>query len=70
MELVKSPMPGTLLEYKVQSGDKVSVGDPLFILDAMKMHNEIRAEKSGTISDLSDKIGGFVNTEDVIMKIN
>lgn len=58
---IKAPMPGTILDVKVASGATVKAGDVLFILEAMKMENEIVAEKSGVISSLNvskgDKVG-------------
>ena len=42
---VLSPMPGTILEVKVQNGQAVKAGDVMFILEAMKMENDIRTEQ-------------------------
>jgi biotin carboxyl carrier protein len=68
--LVKSPMPGKLTEYRVKNGDKVNKGDILFILEAMKMNNEIVAEEDGIISDIDNREGQPVKMDDIIMKID
>ncbi len=46
---VKSPLPGTILEVKVKVGDVVKKGQVIIILEAMKMENNINADKDGTI---------------------
>ena len=55
-EPLKSPMPGSILDIKVTQGARVKKGDVLFILEAMKMENEITATKDGVVTqDFSDK---------------
>ena len=63
---VKSPMPGTILKVNVSAGQKVSEGDVLFILEAMKMENEIVAPTSGTVSQVIANKGGSVATDEVL----
>ena len=46
---VKAPMPGTILDIKVNAGAAVKKGDVLCILEAMKMENEICAPQDGTV---------------------
>jgi biotin carboxyl carrier protein len=48
--LVKAQMPGKLLKYFVREGEEVEAGQPLFILEAMKMENEYRATKAGRVA--------------------
>lgn len=50
--LIKCPLPGKLLEYKVKEGDKISRGDVVAIVESMKMHNEILSEEDGIIRKL------------------
>ena len=47
---VASPMPGTILSVNCQNGQTVKAGDVLFILEAMKMENEIMAPCDGTVT--------------------
>lgn len=49
---VKAPMPGTIINVTVQSGEKVKAGQVLCILEAMKMENEIVAPEDGTVSEV------------------
>ena len=46
---VFSPMPGTVIKIMAKAGDEVTAGEPVLVLEAMKMENEICAEKSGRI---------------------
>lgn len=57
---VKAPLPGTINDIKAAVGQKVNEGDVVLILEAMKMENEITAEKSGTITAISVQKGDTV----------
>ena len=61
-ETVKSPMPGNILKINVAQGQKVSEGDVLIVLEAMKMENEIVATKSGTVAQITVTKGQVVET--------
>lgn len=61
-EVVASPMPGAILDVRCQSGQKVQAGDILFILEAMKMENEICAPRDGTVTAVCVSKGGQVET--------
>ena len=65
-ETVTSPMPGTVLDVKIKEGDTVKKDDVLFILEAMKMQNEIRASKGGTVAQVVVTKGTSVNTGDTL----
>ena len=64
-----SPMPGTILDVKVSNGQSVKEGDLLFILEAMKMENEIFAPASGTVSSVAVQKGATVNPGDTLCVI-
>lgn len=49
---VKSPLPGIILDIKVKVGDEVKVGQTIAILEAMKMENNINADRDGKIIDV------------------
>lgn len=68
-ELLKAPMPGTIIDIKVSPGDNVKKGGTLFILEAMKMENEIAAPKDGIIKEIQVAKGTSVNTSDVLAVI-
>lgn len=63
---VKSPMPGTILSVNVSEGKAVNEGDVLFILEAMKMENEIVAPTSGTVNKIVASKGSSVATDEVL----
>lgn len=61
-EKVSAPMPGTILDVRVSNGQAVKKGDILFILEAMKMENEIMAPCDGTIASVSVTKGAAVDS--------
>ncbi|MDN5277503.1 MAG: glutaconyl-CoA/methylmalonyl-CoA decarboxylase subunit gamma [Clostridiales bacterium] len=68
-ELVKAPMPGTILDVKVNVGDEVKRGQVLLILEAMKMENEIMAPRDGKIVSIQVSKGASVNADDVLVAL-
>ena len=68
-ETVKAPMPGNILEVRVKDGQSVQAGDVLFILEAMKMENEIMAPAAGTVSGVAVQKGSAVATGAVLCHI-
>jgi len=68
-ESIKSPMPGTILDIKVNVGDAVNSGDVLVILEAMKMENEIMAPNAGKVLSVNVSKGASVNSGDVLVVI-
>ncbi len=63
---IGSPMLGTILDIKVNPGDKVTAGDPIVILEAMKMENDVPAPKDGTIKEIFVQKGQDVEESDPI----
>ena len=68
-EVVKAPMPGTILSINVKEGDNVKKGQILLILEAMKMENEIVSPRDGKIARIVVSKGSSVNTGDDIVII-
>ena len=66
---VTAPMPGKILNVKVNVGDSVNNGDLVLLLEAMKMENEVFATASGKVAEIRVKSGDSVNTGDVLMVI-
>lgn len=67
---VSAPMPGTILDIKVAVGDTVSEGAPLFVLEAMKMENDVNAPCSGKVVSINTTKGSAVETGTVLAVIN
>lgn len=63
---LKSPMPGTILEIRASEGQKVKKGEIIFILEAMKMENEIMAPNDCTVIQINTSIGSSVKTGDLL----
>lgn len=61
-ETVAAPMPGTILDIRCSAGQQVQAGDILFILEAMKMENEICAPHDGTVGTVCVQKGASVQT--------
>ena len=66
---VVAPLPGTINEIKVKVGDKVNTGDTVVVLEAMKMQNNIEAEKDGKVTAICVKPGQSVLEEDALVVI-
>jgi glutaconyl-CoA decarboxylase len=58
-----------VVEYKVKAGDTVKAGDVVLILEAMKMQNEITADRTGKIASLGSAAGSQVAKGDVLLVI-
>lgn len=68
-EKVCAPMPGNILKVNVKNGDTVKAGTVLFVLEAMKMENEIQAPVDGKVSGVSVSAGATAKTGDVLCVI-
>jgi biotin carboxyl carrier protein len=65
---VRAPIPGVIDSIAVRAGDAVDVGDPLCVIEAMKMKNIIRASRGGTIDDVLVAQGQHVHHNDVLLE--
>jgi len=59
-KVVKSPMPGRIVKLLVAVGDEVEAGKPLFVMEAMKMENEIKAKGAGKVLEIHVAVGDTV----------
>ncbi len=66
---VYSPMPGTVLKIVAQNGTKVKKGDPIVVLEAMKMENDIAAPCDGTVN-VAVSVGATVDTQAILATIS
>ncbi len=63
------PMPGLLVALNVAVGDKVEAGQPLAVVEAMKMENILRAEKTATVKSINAKQGESLAVDAVILEL-
>jgi len=64
-----APMPGLLVRLDVKEGDAVQPGQPLAVVEAMKMENILRAEKAATVKSLAAKAGDSLAVDQVILEL-
>src|SRR5699024_6103218 len=66
---LNAPMPGKILEIMVTEGDEVELGEPVAILEAMKMENELKAPMSGRIAAIAAAEGDSLEKNALILEI-
>lgn len=66
---VKAPIPGLITRVLVQPGDQVETGQPLLLLEAMKMENEILAPRSGQVIKVNAAPGNSVTLSEELLEI-
>lgn len=64
-----APMPGLLVRLDVTEGDKVEAGQPLAVVEAMKMENILRAAKTGTVKTITAKAGDSLAVDAIILEL-
>ncbi|MEE4116921.1 MAG: DUF2118 domain-containing protein [Marinilabiliaceae bacterium] len=67
---IKAPLPGIIIELSVKEGDRVTKGQKLAVMEAMKMENEIKAEKDGEVVSVKVTQGQSVLQDEVIIEIS
>ena len=68
VDQIKAPMPGLIIDLKIKDGDAVNAGDPLLILEAMKMENVIKASGSATVKSVKVKKGDSVEKGQILIE--
>lgn len=66
---IEAPMPGKIIDIMVEEGSEVKEGEPIVILEAMKMQNEITSHISGVVKAVSVKKNETVMKDDVLIEI-
>jgi biotin carboxyl carrier protein len=66
---VSAPLPGLVLQVKVKEGDAVQAGQPIVVMEAMKMENVVPAPHNGTVGKVLVKEGDSVAEGDVLLEI-
>lgn len=66
---VRAPMPGKVVRVEVRPGQEVEPDAPLVVMEAMKMENELTAERPGTVRDVKVEEGDTVNQSDLLVRI-
>jgi biotin carboxyl carrier protein len=66
---VEAPMPGAIIALHVKSGAAVKAGQPIIVLESMKMHNEIASPRDGVVTRLNCKVGDQVSFGQVLAEI-
>lgn len=69
MEVIKAPMPGKIMDVLVREGSTVLRGEPLVILEAMKMQNEIQSPVNGKVAKVMAKANSNVMKDDILVEI-
>jgi biotin carboxyl carrier protein len=68
LNAVRAPMPGLILDLRIQAGDTVKTGDALLVLEAMKMENVLKAPGEGVVKELKVKKGDSVEKGQVLIE--
>lgn len=68
-EEIKSPMPGSIVKLEVEKGQKVAEGDPLIVVEAMKMETSLYASIDGVVTEVFVKAGEQVDSDKILMVV-
>jgi biotin carboxyl carrier protein len=66
---IKAPLPGVITDILVEVGQEVQAGDNVIVLEAMKMANNLQAEKAGKISAICVKVGQSVMEDEPLVYV-
>lgn len=68
-ETIRAPIAGKVVKLLVAVGDVVAAGSPVIVLEAMKMENELIAERGGTVTSIAKTAGQAVDTGDLLVEL-
>ena len=68
-ESLRAPIAGKVVKVLVAVGDQVAPGSPVIVLEAMKMENELVAERGGTVATITKSAGQAVDTGDLLVEL-
>ena len=68
-QAIEAPVKGRVVRWHVKEGDKVEIGQPLAVIEAMKMENILRAGKAGTVKSVSAAQGESLPVDAVILEL-
>jgi biotin carboxyl carrier protein len=69
-ETIRAPIAGKVVKVLVAAGDTVAAGTPVIVLEAMKMENELVAERGGKVTAVNKQTGQAVDTGDVLVELS
>ena len=67
---IKAPMPATVIKVLVEEGESVNSGDPVIVLEAMKMETEVKAHQSGKVVEIRAAQGASVASDEVLVVLS
>ena len=68
-ESIRAPIAGKVVKVLVSQGDQVAAGTPVIVLEAMKMENELVAERGGSVTAIHKSAGQAVDTGDLLLEL-
>ena len=66
---IKAPLPGTIITVLVKPGDKVTLGQKLLTMEAMKMETMLSADRDATVHAIHVRAGETINAKDLLMEL-
>ena len=66
---VLAPMTGTVREVRVTAGDQVSLGDPVIVMEAMKMEHVLKAPRDGVVAEIRCEAGAQAEAQSVLLRL-
>ena len=68
-DAILSPMPGRIVKILASEGDEVQSGDPVIVVEAMKMENELRAPRAGSVAKVHVSVGDRVEASALLIEL-